>query len=222
MAVVTLVLLVGLIASLLLLWSRSYVRRQSELAQMDEERERAMLVHDASNAMMSMQLLVELADLEPDESSDAMKAVETLNDMLKMMRPGAQGLGDSTLAQAVHSAHAVFRRQAEIELEVAATGPTWPTKDARLLAHNLISNAAREAQKLDGTVRVHLEDGLLRVSNPVSPGTELGDEIYEEGVSGSGSTGLGLAGCRRVIESHGGSLAHAIEGEEITFTARFR
>ena len=188
MAVVTLVLLTGLIASLLMLWSRSYVRRQSELAREDADRERALLVHDASNAMMSMQLLVELAELEPDEARDATRAVETLTDMLRLMRPGAATLGEISIAEAVKSARAIYKRHAPIEVELSGSGPSWPLKDARTLVNNLVSNATREAGKHGGVVKVVLNKDHLRVSNAIGADVVLGDEIYDEGVSGNGST----------------------------------
>ncbi|MDR0315285.1 MAG: sensor histidine kinase [Treponema sp.] len=88
---------------------------------------------------------------------------------------------------------------------------------------NLLSNANRHTK--DGLISVEAEEGdLIKVTvtdsgSGIAP--ELLPRVFERGVTGTGSTGFGLAICKKIIESHGGTIAADSEpgkGTTIRFT----
>jgi signal transduction histidine kinase len=74
---------------------------------------------------------------------------------------------------------------------------------------NILSNANRHTK--DGIIDVETEpDGdCIKVTikdNGSGIAPELLPHIFERGVTGTGSSGLGLEICKRIIESHGGTI----------------
>jgi two-component system OmpR family sensor kinase len=84
-----------------------------------------------------------------------------------------------------------------------------PTRLRQALA-NLVANGLRhgsrvaiDVRELDGRVVVDVADD--------GPGVEPAVDVFARGVSGAGSSGLGLWVARTIAEAHGGSLELAAE-----------
>lgn len=82
---------------------------------------------------------------------------------------------------------------------------------------NLLANAVREAAAAGGEVRVDLADDVLRVTNPLAAGAAPPEGLWDEGVSGGGSTGLGLTIARDLAAKIGWRIRHETEGREVSF-----
>ena len=87
--------------------------------------------------------------------------------------------------------------------------------DALRVVQNLLVNAVREAARAEGEVRVELADGVLRITNPVAHGVPA--RLWEEGVSGASSTGLGLTIARDAARKIGWQLRHELDGSRVSF-----
>ena len=89
---------------------------------------------------------------------------------------------------------------------------------------NLLQNARKATAKGAICISAEPEDGHIAVSvSDTGSGIPAGimPRIFERGVSGSGSTGLGLPICKEIIESHGGEISIDTEeniGTRVTFT----
>ena len=79
-----------------------------------------------------------------------------------------------------------------------------PTRVRQALA-NLVANGLRHGARV--TVDVREREGAVAVDvTDDGPGIDTGADPFARGVSGSGSTGLGLWLARSIAEAHGGSL----------------
>jgi signal transduction histidine kinase len=88
---------------------------------------------------------------------------------------------------------------------------------------NLLSNANRHTK--DGVIAVEAEPegGCIKVAvtdngSGISP--DILPRVFERGVTGTESSGLGLEICKKIIESHGGTIAAESEpgkGTTISF-----
>jgi len=89
---------------------------------------------------------------------------------------------------------------------------------------NLINNANRHTK--GGTITITLRrDDVMAVFIIEDNGEGISDEIlnniFQRGVSGAGSTGLGLPICKEIVETHGGEIVIESEinkGTAVTFT----
>lgn len=207
----------------------------------------AGLAHEVGNplaALIGLEDLLLEADLSPSEQRDFLvrmrKETERIHhivrDLLQFARPsgseppGAPAAGDVALA--VHETTTLLKPQksfsdVEIELEVASDLPTvsLSTSEIVQLILNLLLNAADacgpgghiklEARAAGFGVRLVIED-----NGPGVPKAIRG-QLFEPFVTtkevGKG-TGLGLAVCRGLVESVGGSIAL---DESFTKGARF-
>ena len=84
-----------------------------------------------------------------------------------------------------------------------------PTRLRQALA-NLVANGLRHGSSV--TIRVGERDGVVVVDvSDDGPGVDPTVDVFARGVSGSGSSGLGLWVARTIAEAHGGSLDFAAE-----------
>jgi two-component system OmpR family sensor kinase len=105
----------------------------------------------------------------------------------------------------------------EVEAPAGAIVEGDPTRLRQALA-NLVGNGLRHGTN----VRVEVGESAGRVMVDVAdngPGVEAGVDVFARGVSGAGSSGLGLWIARSIAEAHGGSLELVDSG---TAGARFR
>jgi signal transduction histidine kinase len=88
----------------------------------------------------------------------------------------------------------------------------------RQALHNLVGNGLRHGSRVEVTARGHGGEVLLAVSDD-GPGVDPALDPFAPGVSGAGSTGLGLYVARAVAVAHGGRLELASRpGAGATFT----
>ena len=89
---------------------------------------------------------------------------------------------------------------------------------------NLVGNANRYVN--EDTIKIHVahDDGLVAFSvwnnGPIIP-ADMINHLFNRGISGHGSTGLGLHICRETIERHGGTIgvvSASNTGTKFTFT----
>jgi len=89
---------------------------------------------------------------------------------------------------------------------------------------NLLSNANKHTR--NGAIELRIESTQLYLSISVhDTGSGIPDdifpEIFERGVSGSDGTGMGLAICKNIIETHSGTInitSRQGKGTTVTFT----
>ena len=89
---------------------------------------------------------------------------------------------------------------------------------------NLLTNANKHT--INGEITVTVEDKLTHVSvcvrdNGAGIARDMLQRVFERGMSGSGSTGMGLSICKSIVLSHGGDISIDSEvgyGTAVTFT----
>jgi signal transduction histidine kinase len=95
--------------------------------------------------------------------------------------------------------------------------------EALRVVQNLLANAVQEASAIQGgRVRVEIGDGRLRITNPVRDPALLDDSIWREGVSHTGSEGLGLPTARDSAARVGWSLHHEVTARDVAFVVEER
>ena len=188
----------------------------------DADRDNRLLAyvgHELRNpltaAMLSVSVVREMVDDgDPriphlSRALDEMERVSgLLTSLLKFGRAGAPNMEPMDLAQVVRAVEG----RVHVEKLVVIAPETLPMEGDRTLleqaVENLVCNStAAGATSIEimvdrepGEVILHIED-----DGPGVPAS-LEDRIFKPLVSGRGSTGLGLAMAREVIEAHGGSL----------------
>lgn len=212
--------------------------RQAALRNL-EARSRAemqQLVHDLKTPLMTVQGLVSLIAMAPDEQKTVEYAqrieqsVERLNHMIsEILHPETRGrITGAELARKLHS-HVSGADWSGVRFEVHEPLPDVEVNVVRMIraVANLIQNA-REAMGDSGDpvlVRIVNDDGHLRI-NVVDRGPgiapELMGELFTPGFSTKESSGLGLSFAKEVIvEEHGGELAvHSEPGVGTTIVVR--
>ncbi|MFB9904734.1 ATP-binding protein [Allokutzneria oryzae] len=191
------------------------------------QRERELIgdvSHQLRSRLTAMRLRLEGLAMHPEEStaSEAAAALEQVDHLVTVLEE---------LLAAAHRARSVGAEPVDLASELPAIAAEWREplrKDGRALrirvTSGLLARATpsrlREAVGVlldnanrhgDGTVTVSAKHGDGMVTVEITDGgagvpDELVAHVFERGVSGSGSTGVGLALARALVEADGGRL----------------
>jgi signal transduction histidine kinase len=209
---------------------RQLARRQAEmneqLAVMGKQVRN--VAHDVQNLFAVILPNLKVArEAEPQELPEVLESIEraaaTANTLLQALKGGERS--DSTMPTSVEGivrlAIALLGDQrVRIRLRVSGTLEFQGADlDALRVVQNLLANGVREASRTGGAVTVQLGDGRLCMTNPLADGTSLPDDIWEEGVSGRGSSGLGLSIARDAAGRIGWRLHHEVADGIVSFVA---
>lgn len=236
-----LALVVIMAAIVIVLW-RVWVAREDEAVRAAEARAQATewkqlvrgsdgVAHDVNNllaaAFINLEDLWSQVEANPEEAElsvrDVTQAIQGATELLTALRQNVEGHERvaATTEGHVRLQLALLRSQASflVEIDGDLVHGEQPGAAARVV-QNLFHNAVREAELAGGEVRVRLTNDVFEITNAVrDPGT-LGDEIYERGVSASGSSGTGLTVARQQANIAGWALSHELNGAEVTFRCR--
>jgi signal transduction histidine kinase len=225
------------VTTLWLVWrSRESERRRANSALATVERLQTVadgtdgVAHDVNNLLSSVAMnlsgIDQLVLNNPEEASevieDASSALYTATRLLAALRSEVAGVdSDATTADFVRLQAALHRKIVPMDVNVQADlahGGQWEAA-ARIL-QNLFANAVREARATGGRVQVWLSEGELSIGNPVRAPEMVQGDIFEPGVSHSGSSGRGLHVARELARQIGWSIHHEVEGSHVRFVIR--
>ena len=212
------------------LWRQGLVaRKQAEMDAELAELGRGVdgIAHDLSNLFAVVMTSLQVAGDAPDSFDaevlgDAEAAAGAATKLLAAMRrrAGQTVTGGGSAEGVVRLAAAMHRgRGVPLRLEVHGDlGYRGDDAQASRVVHNLLFNALREAEHIDGAVvRIDLEPGRLVMENPVRDPALLGEEIWRPGISHAGSSGQGLAIVRQAAEAVGWRVHHELDGAKVRF-----
>ena len=224
---------------------REHLRRQQALVEMS-----ALLAHEIRNPLGSLELFAGLL-AEANLAGESRRWIEhvqaglrtlsaTVNNVLHLHNTPQPELAETDVGQLLDWAYEFLlplAKQARVEMQVinGLNGVTIHADRHRLeqVLLNLALNAFRfmpgggwlSIRGMDCAVSEGLEgDGVEIVVRDTGPGIAPADlpRIFDAGFSTRpGSSGLGLAVCRRILEQHGGSIeAESRPGHGATFRLR--
>jgi len=224
---------------------REHLRRQQALVEMS-----ALLAHEIRNPLGSLELFAGLL-AEANLAGEGRRWIEhvqaglrtlsaTVNNVLHLHNTPQPELAETDVGQLLDWAYEFLlplAKQARVEMQVinGLNGVTIHADRHRLeqVLLNLALNAFRfmpgggwlSIRGMDCAVSEGLEgDGVEIVVRDTGPGIAPADlpRIFDAGFSTRpGSSGLGLAVCRRILEQHGGSIeAESRPGHGATFRLR--
>lgn len=196
----------------------------------------AEVAHELANPLDSTRRLVQLARRKRDDAAamdahldDALRAMNRMMGILKEVLVFARrdihaGAGPLPLTQVLDRYFAELSAverypQVRIIRDYRGLGPIIPCTDFAAVIDNLVRNAC-DAMQGEGTLVVYgqtREDTYILEVQDTGPGIDaaLLERIFEPFFTtkayGEG-TGLGLAMCRKMVESHGGTLTCTSEG----------
>lgn len=181
------------------------------------------LGHELRGPLVNLQMALGLlegaddsmrADLVSRMGRELLRCHSVINDLLDYTRSREPARVSTNLAAIMHQAARVLSGEPEITIEVRAEevdrAQVDPDQVLRLL-ENLLNNAS-QAMSGRGKILMALspeESGLVLRVEDSGPGVapEQRDRIFEPLVTTRrGGTGLGLAVCRRTMDSHGGTI----------------
>jgi len=178
-----------------------------------------LVAHELRSPVAALAALAEAAaGLPPAERSRALAlGIAAARDIERILTDDEPG---SLRREQVDLAALVGELRAE-KVDVSVAGRPIvegdPTRLRQVLA-NLVANGLRHGSSV--TIRAGEHDGAVVVDvADDGPGVDPGVDVFARGVSGAGSSGLGLWVARTVAEAHGGSLEL---GPEPGPGARFR
>jgi signal transduction histidine kinase len=195
--------------------------------------------HQLRSRLTSLQLRIEELTVVPDkevaaEAQAALEQAERLADVLDELMAAARearsaGAVPVDLAAELPSIADEWRaplravgRSLKVKVEPGLYAKASPGR-LREVIGVLLDNALRHGS---GTVTLSAREGVAATGDTVvievtdtGPGVpdELAEHVFERGVSGGGSTGLGLALARALIDSDGGRLELSVK-RPATFT----
>jgi signal transduction histidine kinase len=216
---------------------REAARKHAELAEKQAatnaelavlgERVRAV-AHDVDNLFAILLSNLSSADALPPEElremlSDVQRATSSASRMIRAIRNAKVGPGGERSVEPIVQLVAALLARGEVPIEVEHKGMltyVGSEEDALRVVQNLVVNATREAKSIDGArVRIVIEEGSLRVTNPTNKSAALfGEAIYEDGVSGNASSGLGLGIVKQRAEAIGWGVQHRVALGEVCFS----
>lgn len=189
------------------------------------------LVHDLKTPLTTVQGLVNLAEMMEQDAQireylgKISGSVTVINSMISeiLYENRKNELTTDELIRTVRSQLSITALSKLVEY-------VNECRDARILANrirlsraiiNTIENAYQAVSKETGHIQVHIfhENGLVMIQisdNGTGIAPDQLESIWEPGVSGHDSTGLGLGFTRQVVENHGGSIE--IESREGEYT----
>lgn len=173
----------------------------------------------AENLRSVDELVLEDPNRAHDVLRDAHELIGLTTRLLHNLSPEGENFVDESTTEEIVRMHVeVLDDVVPIDLEVQGDLPHGGQADGVVrLVQNLLINAVRETQRAGGGVAICLRDGELTVSNRVCDACVMDESIYERGVSGADSSGVGLAIARQMATQIGWELDHRVEGEHVTF-----
>jgi signal transduction histidine kinase len=134
---------------------------------------------------------------------------------------------DTLLTDSADAYRAILeKRSNKLELAIASgMGRVFGNADQLIqVMVNVLSNANRHTKDGTITVNAQIDGGYIKVTvtdtgSGIAP--ELLPHVFKRGVSGTGGTGFGLEICKKIIESHGGTIMADSEpgkGTSVVFT----
>jgi len=184
------------------------------------------VAHDLDNLFaIVLANLSSASSLPPGEMkemlSDVERAATSASRLVRTMRGTKRPEGAPASTEPILRLVVALMQRSDVPILLEVTGDLefrGSDADALRVLQNLLVNAVREAATTpDRTVAIHLASASLRITNAVRDPTFLTDHIYRRGVSGSGSSGMGLAIARETASEIGWSLRHEIAGGRVTF-----
>jgi signal transduction histidine kinase len=219
----------GLLLGGLAFWMWQQRQQAERQARMNEQlatmgREVRSIAHDMNQLFSVILPNLQVArDASPDELPDVLRSIEraaeTANTLLQALKGHARTdpKGRASAEGIVRLAIAMLRSQkTPIHLEIVGVLHYCGADiDALRVVQNLLFNAVREAARSEGEVHVELSDDMLRVTNPLD--RALPARLWEAGVSGGSSSGLGLSIARDAASKLGWRVRHELNGKEVSF-----
>jgi two-component system sensor histidine kinase FlrB len=204
----------------------------------------AVLAHEIRNPLGSLELLTRCLDEDPGLSGESKQCVEhiqagvrslaaTVNNVLGFHNPGRTSSCPLDLAALLRSSLEFMRplaKQHEVDVELHSdmgqTQVKGEKEGLRQVFLNLLCNALHHTPaggKIEVLSKVEdLQGRRTAVIEFADSGSGIRKEdlprIFDAGFSTTGSSGLGLAVCRRIIEQHQGRITvHSEFGQGATF-----
>lgn len=167
----------------------------------------------AAQDMRAEEVAEMLADLEP--------AARAAKDLFHSLRGDRTGVVSAESFATIVRVLVGMQRRRGIDVALEMKGDLdyvgRPGHGFRIV-YNLLANAAREVEKIaGGRIEVRLTNDELSIRNPLRPGHTIDDRVFETGVSGYGSSGLGLANAREAAAAIGLAISYLVEGSAVTF-----
>jgi signal transduction histidine kinase len=183
------------------------------------------IAHDLSNLLSSLEpnlrSAIESHELEPEMLEDVERATSAAKSLVDVIRHKPRDATKPASVEGIARLVASLLKRQYPEIYVVAEGELFylgTDGDALQVVQNLVLNAVREATAVGkGSVQIRIVDGGLRITNRVRSPSQLDGRIYDERVSHSGSSGLGLGIARAAAARIGWTLRHEVNGDRVTF-----
>jgi len=209
-------------------WTWQQRQQAERQARMNEQlallgKEVRSIAHDMNQLFSVMIPNLQVArDASPEELPEVLRSIEraaeTANTLVQALKGGRHDPTGRTSAEGIVRLAIALLRSQETPIHLEVRGVLHyrgADIDALRVVQNLLFNAVREAARAEGEVRVELSDGVLRMTNPVASGVPA--RLWEEGVSGGGSSGLGLTIASDAATKIGWRLRHELEENRVSF-----
>jgi len=165
--------------------------------------------------------------------TETQRLSELVDKLLNPLAPQKTGTGEkctnvTDLMQKVYTMCSLLLEfnSNKLEIDAAETYPLIGVHADMVIQifFNLIGNANRHVKSATVKIKVANQGNKVAFSvwnnGPIIP-PDMIDRIFYRGISGAGSTGLGLHICKENIERHGGSInvvSNCTDGTTFTFT----